>query len=84
MRFRDVGWTVERWHLRDLLSEGDPRVRLREELQAVTVEAVRAWSEPLAAIPPTLSIVGDLTRIDRDALAALGEVVEVTLDDLLR
>lgn len=82
--FRDVGWTVERWHLRDLLSEGDPRVRLREELQAVTVEAVRAWSEPLAAIPPTLSIVGDLTRIDRDALAALGEVVEVTLDDLLR
>jgi len=81
--FRSVGWTVERWHLRGLLAEGDPRVRLREELRSVSVDDVRAWCEPLAEVPPTISIVGDLTRMDRGALAALGEVREMTLDELV-
>ncbi len=82
--FRNVGWTVERWHLRGLLAEGDPRVRLRAELAEVTVADVQAWSRPLAERAFTVSIVGDLSRIDRAALAAVGEVRELTLEELVR
>ncbi len=83
VKFRNVGWTIERWRLRGLLDEGDPRVALRSEVRAVDVAAVRAWCDPLRATPATISVVGDLRRIDRAALDACGEIREVALDELV-
>ena len=81
VRFREVGWTLERWRLREL--EPDPRAALAAELPTVEWADARAWGERLAARSPTISIIGDLDRVDESALSVLGDVRRMKLDDLM-
>lgn len=81
VRFRKVGWTVERWRLRGL--EPDPRAELAAELPGVTWSDVQAYGRSLGARCPTISVIGDLDKVDVAALASLGEVRRMALDELV-
>jgi hypothetical protein len=63
---------VDGWHDRGL--DRDPRSLSWAELDDVTVESTAALLEVLHARPAIVTIVGDTTRIDLDALAQLGTV----------
>ncbi|MCO4772448.1 MAG: insulinase family protein [Deltaproteobacteria bacterium] len=78
--FLAVPATVEDWRTKGI--EQDP---LHEHLAALAETddaAVRRYAEAVGSRPVTVTVVGDLTRVDRDGLAALADVTELTLDDL--
>ena len=78
--FRSIGWSVERWRLRGW--KDDPRPLLVEQLEAAGAEDLQGLMRSLAAAPMTLTIVGDLQGLDREALRALGELQELELSQL--
>ena len=62
---------------------GDPREARFAQLQGSTLEDMLAFQRNnIAGKPKLISIVGDLSRIDSDALATYGEVTRVQVDDL--
>ncbi|MEZ5527046.1 MAG: insulinase family protein [Gammaproteobacteria bacterium] len=79
--FRQINGTVRSWERLGLA--GDPREARFAQLQGSTLEDMLAFQRNnIAGKPKLISIVGDLSRIDSDALATYGEVTRVQVDDL--
>ena len=54
-----------------------------DQLRSATLEDMLAFQrDNIAGRPKLISIVGDLSRIDVDALAQYGTVTQVQVDDL--
>jgi len=60
----------------------DPRPRAREMIEGLDAKAVAAFVQTFVGSPPIVAIVGDRTRIDVQALAQIGRVVEVEATQL--
>ncbi len=61
----------------------DPRPARFEQLRSATLEDMLAFQrDNIAGRPKLISIVGDLSRIDVEALAQYGTVTQVQVDDL--
>lgn len=79
--FRQIIGTVRSWEQLGL--EGDPRERRFAQLQSATLQdMVDFQQQSIANKPKLISIVGDVSRIDSDALAEFGNVTQVQVDDL--
>ncbi len=79
--FRQVSGTVRSWERLGL--NGDPRPARFATLQSSTLEDMLAFQRRnIAGKPKLISIVGDLSRIDTDALAAFGSVKQIDVDEL--
>jgi len=79
--FRSVNGTVRSWERQGLT--GDPRRERFAALQSSTVEDLLTFQlEHVANRPKLISIVGDMSRIDADALAEFGTVKELSVDEL--
>ena len=79
--FRQVIGTVRSWERLGL--DGDPRAQRFAELQSATLQdMVDFQQQDIANKPKLISIVGDLSRIDADALAEFGHVTQLQVDDL--
>lgn len=74
--FRGIASAVQGW--RQLGLEGDPRRDRFERLQDMTLEDLTEFHEEhVRERPKLISIMGDLERMDREALQALGEIREL-------
>ncbi|MBC8074422.1 MAG: hypothetical protein IAG13_39245 [Deltaproteobacteria bacterium] len=60
----------------------DPRVAQWLALPSLEYADLRAYYDAVAELPVVISIVGDATRIDMRAVAAMGELTVVEIDDL--
>ena len=79
--FRQVTSTVRSWE--QLGIDGDPRARRFEQLQHSTLEDMLAFQRRnIAGKAKLISIVGDMSRIDEDALSEFGEITNIDVDDL--
>lgn len=79
--FRSVIGTVRGWERLGL--EEDPGMRAFEELQAVELaDLMEFHAAHIKDKPKLISIVGDKSKIDMDALAKFGKITEITLDDI--
>lgn len=78
--FRSVPHTILDWHEKGVFE--DPLAMHLRMLADTPDDAVRAWARDVGGRPVTVSIVADLRALDRDALAALAPITELTLDDL--
>lgn len=79
--FRQVIGSVRSWERRGL--EGDPREARFANLQAATLDDLMDFhAAHIKGQPKLISIVGDKTKIDMEALAQFGTIIEVTLDDI--
>ena len=79
--FRQITGTVRSWQQLGL--DGDPRARRFAQLQSATLQdMVDFQQQSIANKPKLISIVGDVSRIDSDALAEFGNVTQVQVDDL--
>lgn len=79
--FRGVIGAVRSW---ERLGLGpDPRERRFEEIRDSNLETMLAFHrERIAGRPKLISIVGDKNRIDMDALAKMGKVIEISLEQI--
>jgi predicted Zn-dependent peptidase len=81
LSFREVIGSVRSWERLGL--QGDPRRDRYAQLQNVTMEDLLAFQqEHVKGRPKLISIVGDTTAIDTEALAQFGSVKEVEVDEL--
>lgn len=79
--FRQIPGTVQAWQQLGL--NGDPREHRFALLQEMTLEDLLQFQqEHVAGRAKLVSIVGDTNRIDMDALAELGTIRELTVDDV--
>lgn len=79
--FRQVNGTVRSWERLGIV--GDPRASRFAQLQNSTLEDMLAFQRRnIAGKPKLISIVGDMSRIDAEALAEFGEVTELQVDQL--
>ena len=79
--FRRVIGTVRGWERLGL--EPDPRKKLFDELQTATIEDMLEFQKShIKGKPHLISIVGDKTKIDMEALAKFGKITEVTIDQI--
>lgn len=79
--FRGVIGSVRSWERLGL--EGDPRQQRFENLQTATLDDMMNFhSVHIKDQPKLISIVGDKTKIDMEALAQFGTITEVGLDDI--
>ncbi|MDX1491868.1 MAG: insulinase family protein [Pseudohongiellaceae bacterium] len=79
--FRRILSTVRSWE--DLGLEGDPRQRRFAELQETGLEdMVNFQRSNIAGKPRLISIVGDVSLINADALSEYGQVKQVQVDDI--
>jgi predicted Zn-dependent peptidase len=79
--FRQVIGSVRSWERLGL--NADPRPARFEQLRSATLEDMLAFQrDNIAGRPKLISIVGDLSRIDVEALAQYGTVTQVQVDDL--
>jgi predicted Zn-dependent peptidase len=78
---RWVTWWVDYWGRRGELE--DPRPAEWAEIQKLSAQDISAFARSYADRPVLVSIVGDRSRVDLDALAKLGTVVEVQAADLV-
>lgn len=81
VRFRGYGFAFESWRLRGL--DEDPRPAIFAALERLTIDDLRAFTQPLAAAGLALVVVGDVGRTDMTALAGLGEIEQRELDELV-
>ncbi len=72
---RWVMWWVDGWLERG--ESGDPRAWEWAEIQKLELDDVGGFAKDLGGRPVIISIVGDRERVDLDALARLGTVIEV-------
>lgn len=80
--FASIPATVEDWRGKGIGE--DPIHAHLAALERCSDADVREFGREVAAAPVTVCVVGDLNRIDRAALAALGEVTELSLDAIER
>ncbi len=74
-------WLVDSW---DQLGEAsDPRPREWAAIQSLGIADVQAFANGYADAPAIISIVGDRERVDLEALAKLGTVIEVRPEQLV-
>ena len=79
--FRSVLGAVRGWERKGLA--GDPRAGRFEQIQASTLDAVlEFYRQHVQGRPKLISITGDKSKMDLEALAAQGEVIELGLEDL--
>jgi len=78
---RAVRWWVDSWER--LGEPEDPRPWSWAQIQATELAEVEALAEQLGDGAVSVSVVGDRERIDLDALAALGTLVEVEAEQLV-
>lgn len=79
--FRQIPGTVHAWQQLGL--SGDPRRQRFAQLQEMTLEDLLQFQQShVANRAKLISIVGDTSRIDMDALAELGDIRELTVDDV--
>jgi predicted Ser/Thr protein kinase len=64
---------VARW--RDP-SRGDPRIEQWQHLPSLSYETFTAYATALGAQPAIIGVIADLSRLDRDALARYGTIVQ--------
>ena len=62
--------------------KGNPRQRMYDGLQAAKPADLLAFFEELDAAPTTFLVLGDVERIDRSVLEAIGEVEQKTVGDV--
>jgi len=81
LSFREVIGAVRSWERLGL--EGDPRQARFQQLQTVTMEDLLEFQQDrIKDRPKLISIVGDTSVIDSDALSQFGTVREVQVDDI--
>ncbi|MBT8145857.1 MAG: insulinase family protein, partial [Gammaproteobacteria bacterium] len=81
LSFREVTGAVRSWERLGL--EGDPRRARYQQLQQVTMDDLLAFQrERVKDRPKLISIVGDTSVIDVDALSQFGAVREVQVDEI--
>lgn len=79
--FRSIIGTVRAWERLGL--EEDPRKQSFEELQEAELQDLMAFhAEHIKGEPKLISIVGDKTKIDMDALAKYGKITEISLEQI--
>lgn len=79
--FRQINGTVRSWERLGL--NNDPRAQRFAQLQGATLEDMLAFQRRnIAGKPKLISIVGDMSRIDEEALAEFGEVTNIDVDTL--
>ncbi len=79
--FRQINGTVRSWERLGI--SGDPRASRFAQLQSSTLEDMLAFQRRnIAGKPKLISIVGDMSRIDADALAELGSVTELQVEQI--
>jgi len=79
--FRAIPGTVRSWEYLGLT--GDPRAERFDQLQEMGLEDLMQFQQNhIAGRPKLISIVGDTRRMDMDALAALGSVRELNVEDV--
>jgi predicted Zn-dependent peptidase len=79
--FRGYGFAAESWRLRGQTE--DPRPQALAELRSFTLDDLARYAAPLADAGLALVCVGDTSRMDLAALAALGPVEQRSLDELV-
>ncbi|MCI5106722.1 MAG: insulinase family protein, partial [Pseudomonadales bacterium] len=79
--FREVIGSVRRWEQLDL--DGDPRRQRFSQLQAASLDdMIEFQQQHVAERPKLISVLGDLSVIDQEALASFGEVQEIDSESL--
>ena len=79
--FRSVLGAVRGWERKGLA--GDPRAGRFEQIQASTLDAVlEFYRQHVQGRPKLISITGDKSKMDLEALAVQGEIIELGLEDL--
>lgn len=78
---RWITYWVDSWRLRG--ESEDPRPWQWAQIQNLDSHEVAAFAKSYADRPVLVSIVGDRNRVDMEALAKLGKVVEVKAADLV-
>ena len=78
--FRSVPATIVGWE--EAGYTGDPRSARLAAIASLDLDAVAAYRDHAAHAPLTVAIVGDLTALDRAALAGLGPIEERAVGDL--
>jgi len=79
--FRQVLGSVRRWEHQEIPI--DPRSWRFDEIQKATLDHVLHFhQEHIQNRPKLISIVGDKNKIDMEALAQHGKLIELTIDDL--
>ena len=78
--FRQVPTTVLSWRLRGL--DADPRPGWIQALGQLDLPRWRAYADRWRNRPITLAVLGDLSRVDRSALKALGDCVELDFSEI--
>jgi len=81
VRFRGYGFAAETWRLRGLAE--DPRPATLEALRAMSQAELAAYVAPLEHAGLAVVCVGDTTRMDMAALAQLGTLEQLELDDVV-
>jgi predicted Zn-dependent peptidase len=77
---RAVGGLVDSWD--ELGLNSDPRPKAWEAIKSFSLDDVKAFGDRLSKGNAIVSIMGDQSRIDRDALNELGKVREVKLGQI--
>lgn len=80
--FRGIPSTIEQWHRQGQYT--DPRPARLQAMTATTIDDIARFAAPLQSAPLTIAIVGDLQRIDVDALSALAQVETLPAASLFR
>ena len=79
--FRSVLGAVRGWERKGLA--GDPRAGRFEQIQASHLdEVLEFYRQHVEGRPKLISITGDKSKMDLEALAAQGELIELGLEDL--
>lgn len=79
--FRSVLGAVRGWERKGLA--GDPRAGRFEQIQASNLdEVLEFYRQHVQGRPKLISITGDKRKMDLEALAAQGEIIELGLEDL--
>lgn len=78
---RQIPGTVRGWQ--ELGLNGDPRPERFQQLQNASIENMTEFHQQhVSGSPKLISIVGDTSRMDLDALAEMGTITELTVDDV--
>ena len=78
---RQIPGTVRGWQ--ELGLDSDPRPERFQQLQSASIEdMVEFHQQRVSGSPKLISIVGDKSRMDLEALAEMGTITELTVDDV--
>ncbi len=80
---RRIPRKVSSWERAGL--SGDPRPARRERTKSLSVDELQAWSDAVVKgdTAPVITVLGNRETVDLEALAAIGEVIEVKPEDLV-